>query len=392
MNSLRWKLEADLKIRNYAEQTQTAYLARIAQVTDHFGRCPSTLGIEDVRQYLRHLLVERQVSRSAFAQTVSALRFLFGFTLSRPEVIPAIPYPRTSRRNPVVLSKREVVRLLSSMRTLRDRTVAMLLYATGLRISEALTLRQRDIDPERMVVTVRHGKGDRDRQVPLSPVLLDCLRAYRSTHRSPSWLFVGRDPRRALTPPTIQRAFRAARKRAGIAKRATPQVMRHSFATHLLDAGTDLRMIQVLLGHRSLGTTQVYLHVATERLRTVRSPLDDLEGIIPLGGSQDGQTDARHEPRGGHPARREGSVPDRRSFGRRAMANFNDRIAVDPNRCGGRPCIRGMPIRVTDVLDLLAAGATRDEILDDYPDLEAEDIEAVLRFARDRLDHPTGVA
>ena len=276
MSELRRKMLADLRIRNYAERTQGMYITRVAEMARHFGRSPADLSGEEVREYLRYLIEERKVARSWFAQTVSALRFLYRFTLGRPEMVPQIPYPRLKRRHPVVLSPAEVVRLLKATPNLKHRTVALVLYGTGLRISEALALEVRDIDSERMVITVRHGKGDRDRQVTLSDVLLEALREYWRAYGPSGCLFPGKDPAKPMVPSTIQRALKAARKRAQIAKPAGPHVLRHSYATHLLEAGTDLLVIQKLLGHRSLQTTAIYAHVTTERVRTTRSPLDAL--------------------------------------------------------------------------------------------------------------------
>jgi site-specific recombinase XerD len=276
MSELRRKMLTDLRIRNYAERTQDIYITRVAEMARHCKRSPADLSGEEVREYLRYLKEERRVSRSAFVQVIAALRFLYGFTLDRPEMVPHIPYPRSKRRHPVVLSPEEVVRLLKAIRNLKHRTVAMVLYGAGLRISEALALELRDIDSHRMVITVRHGKGDSDRQVALSTVLLESLRTYWLGYRPGRCLFPGDDPEKPMVSSTIQRALKAARVRAGIAKPAGPHVLRHSYATHLLEAGTDLRVIQTLLGHRSLRTTQIYTHVATERVRTTRSPLDAL--------------------------------------------------------------------------------------------------------------------
>jgi site-specific recombinase XerD len=266
---------ADLRIRNYASATQDMYIRRVRAMAEHFSRSPADLSREEVRDYLR-LLSEQGASRSTFAQVVGALRFLYQVTLDRPEMVPDLPYPREKRRHPVVLSPQEVVRLLNAMANLKHRTVAMVLYGAGLRISEALALELRDIDGDRDVITVRHGKGDRDRQVPLSGVLLATLRTYWRAYRPEPFLFPGQDGKGPMGKGTIQKAIRTARVRAGIAKPVTPHVLRHTHATHLLEAGTDLRLIQILLGHGSLKTTQRYLHVATERVRSTVSPLDSL--------------------------------------------------------------------------------------------------------------------
>lgn len=275
MSELRRKMQADLRIRNFADQTQKIYIARVAQMARYLDRSPQDVSTEEVREYLRHL-IETGLSRSMFVQTIAALRFLYEFTLDRPEMVLRIPYPKQSRRQPVVLSTGEVARLLKAIQNLKHRTVALVLYGAGLRISEALALKLSDIDSDRMVIGVRHGKGDQDRQVALSPVLLDALRVYWRAYQPTTCLFPGRDPEQPLGPSTIQRAIKAARQKAEIGKHATPHVLRHSYATHLLEASTDLRTIQILLGHRSLKTTAIYTHVATERVRSTRSPLDAL--------------------------------------------------------------------------------------------------------------------
>ncbi len=280
MSELRRKMLTDLRIRNYAERTQETYIARVAEMARDLGRSPDALSGEEVREYLRYLKEERGVSRSWFAQVVGALRFLYRETLNRPEMVPHIPYPRVKRRHPVVLSPEEVARLLKAIRNLKHRTVAMVLYGAGLRLREGLELELRDIDSQRMVITVRHGKGDADRQVMLSEVLLEALRRYWLSRRPTIYLFPGQDPEKPMVPSTMQRALKAARQRAQILKPASAHTLRHSYATHLMEAGTDLRVIQTLLGHRSLRTTQIYTHVTTEHLRGARSPLDALSGVL----------------------------------------------------------------------------------------------------------------
>ena len=280
MSELRRKMLTDLRIRNYAERTQEAYIARVAEMARDLGRSPDELSGEEVREYLRYLKEERGVSRSAFAQVVGALRFLYGETLDRPEMVARIRYPRLKRRHPVVLRPQEVARLLKVIRNLKHRTVALVLYGAGLRLNEALALELGDIDSQRMVITVRHGKGDADRQVALSGVLLEALRRYWLSHRPTIYLFPRQDPKKPMVSSTIQRALKAARQRAQILKPASAHTLRHSYTSHLMEAGTDLRVIQTLLGHRSVRTTQIYTHVATERLRGTRSPLDALSGVL----------------------------------------------------------------------------------------------------------------
>lgn len=208
---------------------------------------------------------------------VSALRFLYGVTLKRTwaDSAGAIPFPKIERKLPTVLSQDEVLGLLANIRNLKHRTMLAMLYATGMRIAELVGLRLTDIDSSRMVVVIRQGKGLKDRMVPLPESLLEMLRDYWRSYRPEKWLFPG--PRRTpITTRSVARICVEAADRAGIKKRVSPHVLRHTFATHHLEAGTDLRTIQLLLGHRSLGTTARYTHVATTHLHTVKSPLDDL--------------------------------------------------------------------------------------------------------------------
>jgi site-specific recombinase XerD len=272
---------ADMKLRNFAPGTQSLYLTRVARFAAHYDQCPSKLGAEDVKTYLHHLIETQNVSWSFFNQAVCALRFLYQVTLERPEMIPHLPFPRQEKRLPTVLSEEEVTRFFRAVTHRRDRVVLLTLYACGLRISEALGLKPADIDSDRMLIHVRQGKGNRDRMVMLSPKLLDELRLYVRWARPHYWLFPGMDPTQPLCTRTLQRTCRLTGERAGITKRVTPHVLRHSFATHLLDGGTDLRVIQTLLGHRSLTTTAVYTHVSTRRLQATTSPLDRLPDLDP---------------------------------------------------------------------------------------------------------------
>jgi len=281
MTALRRKMLADLKVRNYAVRTQRMYIARVAQMARHLGRSPDAVTGEEVGDFLRWYRTEGGASYSAFKQMAAALRFLYRVTLDCPDMVGHVPYPRKTRRQPVVLSRDEVARLLHAIDDLKHRTIAMTLYGGGLRISEALNLQIPDIDSRRMVLIVRHGKGDVDRQVMLSEVLLGALRTYWLRYRPQHWLFEGRDPERPLSSTAVQRAIRRARIQAGFRKRVTPHVLRHSFATHLMEDGTELRLIQMLLGHRSIRTTARYMHVNAERLRSTASPLDRLD-IEPL--------------------------------------------------------------------------------------------------------------
>ena len=281
MTSLRQRMLADMKLRNFAPSTQRLYLTRVARFAVHYGQCPSKLGPAEAKKYFHHLIETQKVSWSFFNQAVCALRFLYQVTLERPEMIPHLPVPRQEKRLPTVLSVEEVTRFFQAVSHPRDRVVLLTIYAAGLRLSEALGLKPGDIDSDRMLIHVRQGKGKKDRMVMLSPTLLEELRHYVRRARPQHWLFPGTDPTQPLCSRAVQRTCRLTGERAKISKRVTPHVLRHCFATHLLDAGTDLRVIQMLLGHRRLTTTAIYTHVSTRRLQATVSPLDRLPDLTP---------------------------------------------------------------------------------------------------------------
>jgi len=276
MTTLRQRMLTDLQIRNYAPSTQRLYIGHVARFASHYGRSPAEMGPEEAQAYFQHLIETKQVTWSSFNQVVCALRFLYQVTLGRPEMIPHLPFPRQEKRLPTVLSVEEVTRFFQAVSHPRDRVALLTIYAAGLRISEVLGLKPGDIDSDRMLIHVRQGKGKKDRMVMLSPTLLEELRLYIRWARPHHWLFPGADPTRPLSNRTLQRTCRLTGERAGITKKVTPHVLRHSFATHLLDAGTDLRVIQTLLGHRRVGTTTIYTHVSTQRVQDTTSPLDRL--------------------------------------------------------------------------------------------------------------------
>jgi site-specific recombinase XerD len=279
MTSLRQRMLADMKLRNYAPGTQRLYISRVARFAAHYGQCPSKLGPVEAKKYFHHLIESEHVSWSFFNQAVCALRFLYQVTLERPEMIPHLPFPRQEKRLPTVLSEEEVTRFFQAVSHPRDRVALMALYAAGLRVSEVVGLKPDDIDSDRMLIHVRQGKGRKDRMVMLSSMLLEELDHYLRWARPYHWLFPGTDPTRHLTTRALQRICRLTGEAAQISKRVTPHVLRHSFATHLLDAGTDLRVVQTLLGHRSIQTTAVYTHVSTRRLQATTSPLDRLQNL-----------------------------------------------------------------------------------------------------------------
>jgi site-specific recombinase XerD len=273
MTPLRQRFIDDLRLRNYAPKTIDAYVRAVARFALHFGTSPEHLGAEQVRAYQLHLLA-RRASWSQFNQAVCALRFLYRTALGRPEQLPMIPYGKRPKALPSVLSPDEVLRLLNAAAPGRDRALRHVAYGCGLRLSELLHLQVSDIDSARMAVHVRQGKGKKDRLVPLSPRLLNELRAYWRLGRPRTWLFPGHKPGRALTDGGAQRLFRRVACRAALSKRCSMHTLRHSYATHLLEAGVDLLTLKALLGHTSLQTTARYLHVSTQRLHQTPSLLD----------------------------------------------------------------------------------------------------------------------
>jgi len=273
---LRRRMIEDMSVRNLSPATQRSYVYAVAKFSRFFGRSPDRLGLEDVRTYQVHL-VAGGISWPALNQTVCALRFFYGVTLKQSDVPERIPYARQPRKLPVVLSADEVVRFLEAVPSLKSRTALTTAYATGLRASEVASLKVADIDSGRKVIRVEHGKGGKDRYVMLSPQLLGILRTYWRLARPTSWLFPGRQEDRPIDPQVLHAACRSACAAAGLDKHVTVHTLRHSFATHLLEDGTDIRIIQVLLGHASLSTTARYAQVATHTIGRTASPLDRLQ-------------------------------------------------------------------------------------------------------------------
>lgn len=279
MTPLRQRFIDDLRLRNFSAKTIKAYVAGVVRFARHFGRSPAELGAEDIRSFQIHLLQQR-ATWSLYNQTVCALRFLYGVTLGRPDVVHAIPYGKKPKTLPSVLSPEEVVQLIQSAQPGRQRVMVQTAYACGLRINELLHLRVTDIDSARMVVVVRQGKGRKDRLAPLSSHLLADLRGYWRQYRPATWLFPGLNVGQPLTDGTFHRWFQELVRRAGFRKRVTCHTLRHSFATHLLEAGVDLVTLQALLGHSHVRSTVGYLHISTRHLKRMPSLLD-LLGIQP---------------------------------------------------------------------------------------------------------------
>jgi integrase/recombinase XerD len=280
VSPLRRRMIEDMTIRKLAPRTQQGYIRAVKNFTVFFGASPDKAGFEDVRRYQLHL-VERGTSVPIINQALTSLRFLFMVTLRRPDVVAELPFIREPRKLPVVLSPEEVARFLEAAPGLKYRAALSVAYGVGLRAAEVVSLKVSDIDSTRMVIRVEQGKGRKDRYVMLSPSLLELLRAYWKAKRPQGWLFPGRDPVQPLTTRQLNRACHAAAVAAGIDKRVSLHTLRHSFATHLLEQKVDIRVIQVLLGHKKLDTTALYSQVATRTIREVKSPLDRLVTRVP---------------------------------------------------------------------------------------------------------------
>jgi site-specific recombinase XerD len=273
ISPLRRRMIEDMKIRDIGQKTQEDYIRAVRNFTRFFGASPDRAGFEDLRRYQLHMR-NQGVGAATINSTVSALRFLFKVTLRRAEAVDQLRYVRGPRKLPVILSFEEVGRLLEAAPGLKYKAALSIAYGAGLRASEVVTLKVSDIDSERMVIRVEQGKGRKDRYAMLSPHLLELLRAWWLEGRPTTWLFPGLDLLRPLSTRQFNRACRAAVLAAGIEKRVSPHTLRHSFATHLLERGADIRVIQVLLGHAKLDTTALYAKVATKMIREVESPLE----------------------------------------------------------------------------------------------------------------------
>ncbi len=278
---LRQRMIDDLRIRHYSPRTIKTYTECIKGFAQQFGTSPERLGPEEIRTYQRFLIDEKRVSWASFNQTVSALRFLYGVTLDRKDVVTRIPYSKHETKLPVVLSLEEVGQLFRAVANRKHRTILMLLYSAGLRLSDGLGLLVTDIDSQRMVIRVEQGKGRQDRYADLTPSLLTVLRRYWKAYRPKHCLFPGKMADRPLSPSAVQKACSRARRRAALAKRVSPHTLRHCYATHSLEAGKDLRTIQLRLGHRALNTTARYLHVAAGQSGVQRADLLARVGTLP---------------------------------------------------------------------------------------------------------------
>ncbi len=277
MGALRDRMQTDLKLRDYRPATQTQYLRCVRELTKHYRRSPAELDEEQVRSFLLYLREGRGLCPSTISIYTAALKFFYGITLRRTEMVFSMGSPKVRPKLPSVLSGTQVATLLGAIRSLKQRTVVTALYAAGLRVSEACKLCVEDIDSQRMLIHVRDGKGGRDRFAVLSPKLLEMMRVYWRVERPlPPYLFPGQRSGKTLSPDTVRQTLRRAARRCGITKRVTPHLLRHCFGAHMLELGTDIRVLQALLGHRSIRTTQLYVQVSKQLIARTGSPLDRL--------------------------------------------------------------------------------------------------------------------
>lgn len=274
MGKLRDQMLADLQLRGATTRTQETYLREVSNLAKYFNRSPEELGEDELKEYMLYLMKERHLSDGTYRFYVAALKFLYRTTLKREWVVEKIKCPKRKRKLPVVLDLSEVESLFSVTKNLKHKAMLMITYSSGLRVSETARLKMTDIDSKRMTVRIRQGKGGNDRYSILSQTALEQLRQYWKKYRPTEWLFDGQKKDDHITAQTIQTIFYAAKKRARITKPVSIHTLRHSFATHLIEAGTSLHHVQLLLGHRSPTTTTVYLHVSRLNLAQVISPLD----------------------------------------------------------------------------------------------------------------------
>jgi len=285
MGELYNRMKAECLLRGLSPNTYNGHLCRCRRFAKHFMRSPAEMGEEEVRRFLLHLADVEKAGPAKQKSYIGALKFLYREILNRPEVVENLKNPKLPSRLPVVLSREEVLAIMEAIASIKHKAIVATSYGTGLRIAEVAALKKTDVDSQRMRIYVQLGKGKKDRHSILSPLLLELLREYYQKSRPKGdWLFPGRDPLRHISTAAISLAFRKAIKKAGIQKKATFHSLRHSFATHLLENGTDIRIVQQLLGHSSIRTTVRYTHVSNAFLKTVESPWDALQKLQSEGG------------------------------------------------------------------------------------------------------------
>jgi len=275
MGKLHDQMREDLLLKAYSPHTQNAYLRCARHFASHYMRSPQEMGEKEVRDFLLHLIRDRKASPATQDMYVNALKFLYTITLKRPEVVKDISHPKRPHTLPVILSPEEVLRIFEAIRSVKYKAIIATAYAAGLRVSEVCGLRIADIDSQRMRIHVRAGKGKKDRYVMLGESLLVLLRQYYQAARPKGeYLFPGQKPQRHLTTTAVNKVLRQVIAATGLSKRVTMHTLRHCFATHLLEAGTDIRILQVLLGHSSIRTTLRYTHITDRLVQKLVSPLD----------------------------------------------------------------------------------------------------------------------
>ena len=275
MGKLHDQMEGDLILKAYSPHTKRAYLRCVQQFVRHYMRSPEEMGETEVRNFLLYLVRDRQASPATQDMYVNALKFLYAVTLKRPEVVKDIPHPKRPKTLPVILSPEEVLRVFAAIRAVKYKAIIATAYAAGLRISEVCALQVSDIDSQRMRIHVRSGKGKKDRYVMLGESLLALLRQYYQAVRPPGgYLFPGQKPQQHISTTAVSLVLRKVIRETGLSKKVTMHTLRHCFATHLLEAGTDIRILQVLLGHSSIRTTLRYTHITDRLIQKLVSPLD----------------------------------------------------------------------------------------------------------------------
>ncbi|MCU0522873.1 MAG: site-specific integrase [Polyangiaceae bacterium] len=281
MGTIEDRLDGDLRLRGLSEVTRIEYRRRVAHFVAFYDVAPEELAAEDVRRYMLHLVDELHIGPANLKTHIAASKFLYNVTLDRPEVVARVRFPKVPVKLLDIPSPSEVAAVLAELDSPVYRTLLFCAYGAGLRVSEACNLCVGDIDSRRMVIIVRKGKGARDRYAILSPVLLDALRRYYRQVRPPQpYLFQGKFPGKPVPVEGVQTALRMALQRSGVSKRITPHTLRHAFATHSLEAGTDLRVIQTLLGHANIHSTVRYVHVSTRTIAKARSPFDAIAATV----------------------------------------------------------------------------------------------------------------
>jgi site-specific recombinase XerD len=280
MGDLRDQMEHDMVVRGLSERTREAYLGAVRGLAKHYGRRPDELSAHEVQRYVRHLIEERKLASSSVCQAVAGMRFFYEVSLQRAPQTFAIPLPKRAQKLPEILSREEVARIIAATRSRRERVLLMTVYGGGLRLGEVLKLRVSDLDPERGLIRIEAGKGQKDRYTVLSRRLAEEVRRYQRGYRLQRYLFPSRRGDTPVHESAVQKLYNAAKARAGVHKRGGIHALRHAFATHLLEAGTQLPIVQELLGHSSIQTTMRYIHVTQKNLAAQLSPLDLLPATV----------------------------------------------------------------------------------------------------------------